>query len=78
MSRPWRKPASPGLAWRFLPGFLFQPELARGELKSLGHDWATGGGYWLMTPEGARANPAADAFREWLLTEVTRGDGAFA
>jgi DNA-binding transcriptional LysR family regulator len=67
-----------GLGVALLPGFLFQPELARGELQPLGSEWANGGGYWLMTPEGARSNPATDAFRDWLLTEVTRGDGAFA
>jgi DNA-binding transcriptional LysR family regulator len=67
-----------GLGVALLPGFLFQPELARGEILPLAPAWATGGGYWLMTPEGRRANPATDAFRDWLLTEITRGDGAFA
>jgi len=67
-----------GLGVALLPGFLFQPELARRELVPLGPAWPNGGGYWLMTPQSARPNPATDAFRDWLLTEVTRGDGAFA
>lgn len=67
-----------GLGVALLPGFLFQPELARGELVPLGPAWANGAGYWLMTPKSARPNPATAAFRDWLLTEVTRGDGAFA
>lgn len=67
-----------GLGVALLPGFLFQPELARGEFVPLAAPWANGGGYWLMTPDAARPNPATDAFRDWLLTEVARGDGAFA
>jgi LysR family transcriptional regulator, glycine cleavage system transcriptional activator len=67
-----------GLGVALLPGFLFQPELARGELVPLGAPWTNGGGYWLMSPDAARPNPATDAFRDWLLTEVARGDGAFA
>lgn len=67
-----------GLGVALLPGFLFQPELSRGELVPLGPLWHNGAGYWLMTPKAARPNPATDAFRDWLLTEVTRGDGAFA
>lgn len=67
-----------GLGVALLPGFLFQPELARGEIVPLAPAWTTGGGYWLMTPNSARPGSATDAFRDWLLTEVTRGDGAFA
>jgi DNA-binding transcriptional LysR family regulator len=69
---------SAGLGVALLPPFLFGPELARGELCTLGPEWGTGGGYWLMTPTAARPNPAAEAFRDWLVTEVTRSDGAFA
>ncbi len=64
-----------GLGVALLPPFLFRPELARGELVALAPDWANAGGYWLMTPAQARPNPAAAAFRDWLMTEVTREEG---
>ena len=64
-----------GLGVALLPPFLFRPELARGELVALAPDWVNGGGYWLMTPAQARPNPAAAAFRDWLVTEVTREEG---
>lgn len=67
-----------GLGVALLPGFLFQPELARGEMLPLAPPWPNGAGYWLMTPKSARANTATEAFRDWLMTEVTRSDGAFA
>ncbi|NBB97038.1 MAG: LysR family transcriptional regulator [Alphaproteobacteria bacterium] len=67
-----------GLGVALLPPFLFKPELERGEVMGLAPAWANGAGYWLMTPKAGRPNPATDAFRDWLLTEVTRGDGAFA
>ncbi len=66
---------SAGLGVALLPPFLFRTELARGELVALGPDWANGGGYWLMTPALSRANPAAAAFRDWLMTEITREEG---
>lgn len=64
-----------GLGVALLPPFLFRPELARGELVALAPDWANGGGYWLMTPARARPNAATLAFRDWLMTEVTREEG---
>ena len=67
-----------GAGCRAVAGLSVSARTGAGELAALGPDWATGGGYWLMTPEGARTNPATAAFRDWLLTEVTRGDGAFA
>ncbi len=69
---------SAGLGVALLPPFLYRPELARGELVALAPEWANGAGYWLMTPIASRPNPAALAFRDWLLTEVTREEGAFA
>ncbi len=67
-----------GLGVALLPPFLFRAEIARGELLPLAPDWPNGGGYWLMTPAAGRPNPAALALRDWLMTEVTREEGAFA
>ncbi len=69
---------SAGLGVALLPTFLFRAEIARGEILPLAPEWANGGGYWLMTPAAGRPNPAAHAFRDWLMTEVAREDVAFA
>ncbi|MGP9791858.1 LysR family transcriptional regulator [Roseinatronobacter sp. NSM] len=67
-----------GLGIALLPPFLFRGELAAGDLVALGPDWGNGAGYWLMTPEQGRQGAAVRAFRDWLMTEVTRDDGVFA
>jgi DNA-binding transcriptional LysR family regulator len=67
-----------GLGVALLPPFLFQDELATGDLVTLGPEWKNGCGYWLMTPEQGRQGAAIRAFRDWLMTEVTRGEGVFA
>lgn len=67
-----------GLGVALLPPFLFRSELATGDLAALGSEWGNGSGYWLMTPEHAHQAVAVRAFRDWLLTEITRDDGVFA
>lgn len=65
-----------GLGVALLPPFLFRDEIARGDLRPLAPEWPTGGGYWLITPN--RPNPTVAALRDWLVTETTREEGAFA
>lgn len=67
-----------GLGVALLPPFLYHGELAAGELAALGPEWGNGSGYWLMTPEHAPEGTAVRAFRDWLMTEITRDDGVFA
>ncbi|MDD7969610.1 LysR family transcriptional regulator [Roseinatronobacter alkalisoli] len=67
-----------GLGVALLPPFLFRGELATGDLVALGPEWGNGSGYWLMTPEHGRQGDAVRAFRDWLMTEITRDDGFFA
>ena len=67
-----------GLGVALLPPFLFRSEIARGDIVALGPCWANGAGYWLITPDQARPKPEVSAFRDWLLTEITREEGAYA
>jgi len=67
-----------GLGIALLPTFLFHDELAVGDLVALAPEWNNGGGYWLMTPEQCPQGAAALAFRDWLITEISRDDGFFA
>jgi len=67
-----------GLGVALLPPFLYHSELAAGELVALGPEWENGSGYWLMTPEHAPEGAAVRAFRDWLMTEITRDEGVFA
>ena len=67
-----------GLGVALLPPFLFRAEIAQGVLCPLAPDWANGSGYWLMEPTHPRRKRAASAFRDWLVTECARADGAFA
>ena len=67
-----------GLGVGLLPTVLIGPEVARGELVALGADWSGGGGYWFVEPDLPRSPPATQRFRDWLLDEVQRSDGAFA
>ncbi|MCC5958381.1 MAG: LysR family transcriptional regulator [Rhodobacteraceae bacterium] len=67
-----------GLGVALLPPFLYHSELATGDLVAIGPEWANGSGYWLMTPEHAPEGAAVRAFRDWLMTEITRDDGVFA
>ena len=67
-----------GFGVALLPPFLFRPEIAVGELHILAPDWPNGAGYWLMEPERSRPNRAVKSLRDWLVTECSREDGAFA
>jgi LysR family transcriptional regulator, glycine cleavage system transcriptional activator len=64
--------AKAGLGIALLPEFLFQGEIARGELVPL-HDKATSsdGSYHLVWPQSRRDNPTLTRFRDWLAREAT-------
>jgi LysR family glycine cleavage system transcriptional activator len=66
--------AMSGLGVALLPLFMTETELARGELViAWGHAVESRGAYRLVWPEGRAPSAPLQAFRDWLLTEASRG-----
>ncbi|MEN3792257.1 LysR family transcriptional regulator [Fulvimarina sp. MAC3] len=62
--------AKSGLGYALLPRYLIEAELASGDLKVvLDSPHSTEQAYYIVTPDGRGA--AVDAFRAWLLTQVS-------
>ena len=58
-----------GLGAAIVPTYLIEAELAQGTLVELGRPPSPDGQYYIVTPRGV-ANPAAAAFRDWIVGEV--------
>lgn len=62
-----------GLGFGLLPQYLIEDELAAGTLEvALDCPMSTANGYYIVTPEHKYGTPAARAFQDWLLGQVSR------
>lgn len=60
-----------GLGVALLPRFLIAEDLAAGRLVPVwGGPVRAAGSYWLVWPRNTLANPALNAFRDWIATEA--------
>lgn len=61
-----------GFGFALLPQYLIEEDLASGRLKVvLDRPMSTPNSYYIVTPEGRQGSPAARAFENWLLEQVT-------
>ncbi|MGR7994441.1 LysR family transcriptional regulator [Xanthobacter sp. ZOL 2024] len=61
-----------GLGFALLPDYLIEQELAEGALRIVfDRPMTTDNSYYVVQPEGRQQRAAAQAFREWLATQVS-------
>ncbi|MDO9416654.1 LysR family transcriptional regulator [Pararhizobium sp.] len=64
--------ATAGLGFALLPRYLIQQELASGELLIVfDRPMKTENSYYLVVPEGKLENPVSQAFRTWIVEQVS-------
>lgn len=66
-----------GMGFALLPTYLIEQELADGTLAILfDRPMITANSYYIVLPEGKRETAAAQAFKDWLLTQVSSAEPA--
>ena len=68
--------ATAGLGVGLLPAFLIEPELAKGELVTVGPPVESAERYFLAVPHERAAYPPLVAFRRWIMAEAGQGEKA--